>query len=176
MEMERNYKELLTQYSELQKYDKDKLRDVLPSVSQDGALSGLLDKLHEAQQNYATLTNDYMPADVHVARVKSMIDELNQQINDRVDGIMAGMDSMVTSKKAALDELTSRVEAARQKDKDDAVKTAPYWEAKRQMISMLEFHKLLAAKIESEKLDLEIPKTPKEGKWQARQVRFGQVH
>jgi capsular exopolysaccharide synthesis family protein len=159
MEMERNYKELLTQYSELQKYDKDKLRDVLPSVSQDGALSGLLDKLHEAQQNYATLTNDYMPADVHVARVKSMIDELNQQINDRVDGIMAGMDSMVTSKKAALDELTSRVEAARQKDKDDAVKTAPYWEAKRQMISMLEFHKLLAAKIESEKLDLEIPKT-----------------
>ena len=42
---------------------------------------------------------------------------------------------------------------------EDVYKRQPYWEAKRQMISMLEFHKLLAAKIESEKLDLEIPKT-----------------
>ncbi len=35
----------------------------------------------------------------------------------------------------------------------------PYWESKRKLDNMVDFHKLLAAKIEAEKLDLSIPKS-----------------
>ena len=70
----------------------DKLRDVLPTVTQDTALTGLLDKLHKAEQEFAALTNDYNPTNnLNVMRVQSEIDELNHQIDDRVAGIMAGL-------------------------------------------------------------------------------------
>ena len=50
IEGEKTYKQLQTRLTELQAYSTDKLRDVLPTVTADSALSGLLDKLHEAEQ------------------------------------------------------------------------------------------------------------------------------
>ena len=50
IEGEKLYKQLQTRLTELQAYSTDKLRDVLPTVTADSALSGLLDKLHVAEQ------------------------------------------------------------------------------------------------------------------------------
>ena len=72
---------------------------------------------------------------------------------------MASLENQVQSEKAALDALTASVETAKEKDQTDFIKGQPYWLEKRKLGNMIEFHKLLAAKIESEKLDLEIPKT-----------------
>jgi succinoglycan biosynthesis transport protein ExoP len=118
-----------------------------------------LTKLHEAEQNFVTLTNDYSPADLHITRIQSLINELNRQIDARVAGIMAGLENQVQSEKAALDALTASVETAKEKDQADFIKGQPYWLEKRELGDKIEFHKLLAAKIESEKLDVEIPKT-----------------
>ncbi|MGA3283742.1 MAG: polysaccharide biosynthesis tyrosine autokinase [Verrucomicrobiota bacterium] len=154
------YKQLQTRLTEMQAYSTDKLRDVLPTVTGDAALSGLLDKLHEAEQQYVVLTNDYNPTNnLNVVRVQSEIDELNHQINDRVAGIMAALDSEVKAQKAALDVFTTAVEEAKAKDRAEYLRGLPYWEKKRELERNLDFHKLLAAKIESEKLGLEIPKT-----------------
>jgi capsular exopolysaccharide synthesis family protein len=119
----------------------------------------LLSRLHEAQQKFVTLTNDYALGSLPVTRVTSLIDELNHQIDDRVAGIMAGLDTQVKSKKAALDGLTQAVEDAKAKDQIQAAKNQPYYDQKRQIENMQELHKLLYSKIEAEKLDLEIPKT-----------------
>jgi capsular exopolysaccharide synthesis family protein len=160
IEGEKLYKQLQTRVTELQAYSTDKLRDVLPTVTGDAALSGLLDKLHEAEQRYVVLTNDYNPTNnLNVVRVKSEIDELNHQIDDRVAGIMAALQSEVKSQKAALDAFTAAVEEAKVKDQAEYLRGVPYWEKKRELERRLEFHKLLAAKIETERLGLEIPKT-----------------
>src|SRR5664280_6825 len=137
----------------------DKLRDVLPTLVPDSALTELLGKLHEGKQSFVSLTNDYASADLHITRVQSLIDELNRQIDDRVNGIMAGMENQLESEKAALDALTASVETAKENDQAEAVRGQPYWNEKRKLGNMIEFHRLLAAKIESEKLDVEIPKT-----------------
>ncbi|MGA2279898.1 MAG: polysaccharide biosynthesis tyrosine autokinase [Verrucomicrobiota bacterium] len=159
LEGETRYMKLEKQLTQLQALNSDKLRDVLPTLVPDLALSDLLNKLHESQQTFVTLTNDYSPADLHIARVQSLIDELNRQIDARVAGIMASLENQVQSEKAALDALTASVETAKEKDQTDFTKGQPYWLEKRQLGNMIEFHRLLAAKIESEKLDLEIPKT-----------------
>jgi capsular exopolysaccharide synthesis family protein len=159
LEGETRYMKLEKQLTQLQALNTDKLRDVLPTVVPDGALSELLNKLHEAEQTFVTLTNDYSPADLHISRVQSMIDELNRQIDARVTGIMASLENQVQSEKAALDALTASVETAKEKDQTDYIKGQPYWEKKRELGNKIEFHRLLAAKIESEKLDIEIPKT-----------------
>ena len=63
LELETRYMKTEKQLAALQALSTNKLRDVLPTVVPDTALSDLLNKLHEAEQTYATLTNDYSPAD-----------------------------------------------------------------------------------------------------------------
>jgi capsular exopolysaccharide synthesis family protein len=159
LEGETRYMKLEKQLTQLQALSPDKRRDVLPTLIPDVALSDLLNKLHESEQTFVTLTNDYSPADLHIARVQSMIDELNRQIDARVTGIMASLENQVQSEKAALDSLTASVETAKEKDQLDFSKGQPYWEKKRELGDKIEFHKLLGVKIAQERLDLEIPKT-----------------
>jgi polysaccharide biosynthesis transport protein len=159
LEGETRYMKLQKQLTQLQALSPDKLRDVLPTLIPDVALSDLLNKLHESQQTFVTLTNDYSPADLHIARVQSLIDELNRQVDARVAGIMASLENQSQSEKAALDALTDSLETAKEKDQTDFTKSQPYWEKKRELVDKIEFHKLLGVKIAQEKLDVEIPKT-----------------
>ncbi len=156
---EAQYVQLEKEVSELQPLSPEQLREVLPTVSQDPTLSDLLVKLNTAKQTFVSLTNDYSLANPDVIRVQSTIDELNNEINDRVNGIMVGLNSKVHSTKAALDALKDSVNEAKQKDLDDAARTQPYWEEKRKLENMLDFHRLLTTKIEAEKIDMNIPKT-----------------
>ena len=155
---EKVYKQLKTQLDELKALDGTKLRDVLPTVTGDTMLSDLLGKLHASQQQFATLTNDYGLADLHITRVQSMIDELNHEIDGRVTGIMLGLDSEVKSKEAALNGLMDAVETAKSNDQKEQERGQPYWEEKRNLARQLDFQRILASKIEEEKLDLQIPK------------------
>ena len=159
IEGETIYMKMEKRLTELKALSPDKLRDVLPTVEPDGSLNDLLSKLHDAQQNFVTLTNDYAPASPNVARVQSLMDELNRQIDDRVNGVMAGLENQLESEKAALDALTASVETAKEKDQNEAVRGQPYWNEKRRLENLREFHKVLNAKIEQEKLDIEIPKS-----------------
>jgi capsular exopolysaccharide synthesis family protein len=153
------YMKLDKQLTELQPLSPDKLREVLPTVVPDPTLSDLLSRLNDAKQKFVTLTNDYSLANPDVIRVQALIEELNNEVNDRVSGIMAGLSSQEKSEKAALDALTAAVNDAKQKDTDEAARGQPYWEAKRQLENLREFHNLLGTKIAAEKSDWEIPKT-----------------
>ncbi len=159
IEGETKYVQLEKEVTELQPLGPEKLREVLPTVVQDPTLSDLLVKLNTAKQSFVSLKNDYGLANPDVTRVQSMIDELNNEINDRVSGIMSGLTSEMHSQKASLDALTDSVKEAKQKDLDDAGRTQPYWEAKRKLETMQDFHRILATKIEAEKIDIQIPKT-----------------
>jgi len=159
IEGEAAYMKLEKEVTELQPLSPEKLRDVLPTLIPDSTLSDLLVKLNTAKQNFVSLTNDYSLANPAVIRIQSLIDELNNEINDRVSGILAGLNSQVQSQKAALDTLTASVNEAKQKDLDDAARTQPYWEEKRKLENMLDFHQLLSRKIEAEKIDMQIPRT-----------------
>ncbi|MDD5139864.1 MAG: polysaccharide biosynthesis tyrosine autokinase [Verrucomicrobiales bacterium] len=159
MKGQSDYNRLKEELTQLKALDRVKLRDVLPTINPDGALSGLLEKLHESQQVFVTKTNDLGLAHPDVIRIQSMINEVNKQIDDRVDGIMIGFDNRLSTEKAALDTLTREVELATKKDQEEAVRGQPYWEEKRKLANMVEFHKLLAARIETEKIDLAIPKS-----------------
>ena len=161
IEGQRLYKGQLVNLQELksiQETNKNKLCDVLPQMVQDGALNDLLGKLHEAQQKWVTLTNDYNTTNILVARVQSLMDELNREIDDRVIGIMASLESQVNTKKAELDAMTEAVEAAKLTDQEEAKKNQPYYDQKRNLDSKLRMHELLYSKLEAEKLDLELPK------------------
>ena len=156
------YMKLENQLMELQAIqatNANMLRDVLPTISSDAALSDLLSKLHQNEQVFAAEKGTWGMD--HPDRIKtvSLIDELNKEIDARVAGIMITLESNVKSQKAALDELSNQVQNAESKDQDEAVRGAPYWQAKRHLQDRQTLHQLLAAKIESDQADLTIPQT-----------------
>jgi len=159
IDQERVCASLETQVIELNAMATNKLRDVLPTVTSDSMLSDLLGKLNSAEQQYVVYTNDYAPADLHITRISSTIDTLNNQINDRVIGIMLGLESEVQSKKAALEALKKSVADSKLTDQLEQERGQPYWDEKRNLQRSLDFQKILSAKVESEKLDLDIPVT-----------------
>jgi polysaccharide biosynthesis transport protein len=159
MKGETEYTKFKEQYDQLKALPREQLRDVLPAINPDTVLSGLLDKYHEAQQKYVTMTNDYSPLLPDVIRVKALVDEVNQQIDDRVSGIMTGLLNNLNTEKAALETLRKQVDAAIQKDREEGARGQPYWEEKRNLANLEDYHRALAAKIETEKIDLAIPKT-----------------
>jgi Mg-chelatase subunit ChlD/LysM repeat protein/type II secretory pathway pseudopilin PulG len=147
IEDEKRYKQLsvmLADLQALQQTNPAQLRDVLPTVTGDSNLSSLLNKLHETDQSHD----------------KSSIAELNQQINDRVRGIMIALAAQTKSTKAALDEMTARVEFAKTNNYEEAKQGQPYWEAKRKLQNEIEFQKLAQARaVEAAKADQPLPKT-----------------
>src|ERR1039458_9143669 len=125
IEKDELYQEQFVQLQKLksiQTNSPEKLRDVLPLMVQDGALNDLLGRLHEAKQNMVQKTNDYSANTPTIARIQSLIDELNTEIDERVVGIMAGLEAQVSSKKAGVDELTAKVEAAKLKKQEQGQK------------------------------------------------------
>jgi succinoglycan biosynthesis transport protein ExoP len=159
MKGETDYTKFKEQYDQLKALPREQLRDVLPAITPDAVLSGLLDKYHEAQQRFATMTNDYSLENPDVIRVKALVDEVNSQIEARVNGIMVGLENNLNTEKAALDTLRKQVDTAIQKDRDEAARGQPYWEQRRTLANLEDYHRALAAKIETEKIDLAIPKT-----------------
>jgi capsular exopolysaccharide synthesis family protein len=135
------------------------LRDVLPTMFPDGALSSMLDQLHEAERKKNQLLVDYPPDNLYVVRVQKLMDTLESQINDRVAGLMAGLDTQLSTTKASLDTLQAEVATAKQQDLDNAVTFQPYYAEKRKLLDLEETHKILNMKITANSIDSKIPTT-----------------
>jgi len=162
IEQEKDFMKLnveLTELQALQATNPVEMRDVLPTMISDTILSDSLSKLHQTEQSLAELKVDYSTNYPDVMRQQNLADELNKEIDDRVLGLMAGLASQVNSLKASLDAQTATVTDAIQQDVEEAQRGQPYWELKRKLENMIDFHKLLQAKIASEELDLKTPMT-----------------
>ena len=161
IEGQMRYAQLETQLADLKKLSPDQLRNVLPGtpgvVATD--LSSDLDKLHSAEQKFVTMTNEYGVDNPDVISLKSLIAELNHEIDASVNGIMSTLEVNVQSEKASLDSLVTMVDSAKLQEQKETSRSQPYWEAKRDLENEIEFHKLLAAEIAQKRLDVDIPKT-----------------
>src|SRR5258708_250965 len=148
IESEKSYTELLTMLDHLRALQATNpivLRDVLPRMNEDTALSGLLDKWRQSLQTYVALTNDYGMSSPEVTRSQSMIQELDQEINASVTGVMASLESKVTALKARLDTLTNTLSTAINTDLAEGERGRPYWDANRKQANMIDLRTLLEA-------------------------------
>lgn len=121
---QQHFEQMKAQLDNLKQLNKDQLRDALPTVFPDVTYNGLLNKLNEARQEYATLTNNPSSASTRATDIKSLVAELNQQIDDRADGIMAGLNTQVAAKHADLEALKVRT----QQTKDKMPEIKPFWD------------------------------------------------
>ncbi len=151
----KTYQNLYTQMYQLKSLNKDRkdrLREVLPAIWPDGTLSMLLEKLHEAERQDERLKSEYPTNDPVRLKLRHRISQLNEQIDDRMTGIVSGIETRLASQKAVTDMLVQAVTEAKQRQQK-GVNEQPYWEARK----LLDEHHVLGVKIETERVNLRIP-------------------
>lgn len=135
------------------------LAQAITTAAPDTLLSSLLEQLTMAEQRLVALEKEYGPEHAEVLKCKGMADDLHKKVKSRVDGIMLGLDTRVLSLSNSLVNLQQEVGKATTNDVAQANLTRPYFEAKRALEELQRFRQILDAKIASEKIDVELPKS-----------------
>jgi succinoglycan biosynthesis transport protein ExoP len=158
-EKELFYKRMKEQYDKLVAIDLTSLRDVLPGFQPDSELSALVSELNTADQRYTAMINELGPSHPQIKSVKDLQDLLNKKIDNRVSGILKGLETQVSTAKSELDGIVKAVEDARVIDQDKLTKTRPYFDKKRELQRLNDLRDLITRKKNIEEIDLKLPKS-----------------
>ena len=156
---EQMYVELKRLYDELSSKSKAELRKTIPTAYPDKHMDSYLASLAEARQRYAAMINDYSDNHPEVLKLTSVIKELDDQINARVEGVLDGIHTMVQTKKAVADTLKAKLEAAKEEDALKREEYAPFFRAKRDLENQARILDTIFMRILAEKVDSRIPKS-----------------
>jgi polysaccharide biosynthesis transport protein len=151
------YTRLFTLYTELTNLPPPELRQAVATASPDVNLNKLLEQSAESQQRMALLEKSLAPEHPDVIGLKSLITRIDQQIDDRINGILEGLKARANAEKARLDGLEKEVKDATQRDIDKAIERRPYFLAKRDLEDAQLVRKQLYLRIQQEKIDVKIP-------------------
>ena len=108
------YNQQQTLLEKLKGMDKAALRKALPVAYTDTQLNELLSEYDLAQQNLIKLKLDYNPDHPKFKSAQAAVDDLNGKIDDRVTGILLGLEAKVAYEKAYLGALQNDIVAAEQ--------------------------------------------------------------
>jgi capsular exopolysaccharide synthesis family protein len=150
-------KQLLESLLPLTNSEPKVLRNVLPTAVPDSLLNSYLEQIALAEQRQVQLSKTFGSEHAELKAVNAQIEDLDQKIKDRVDGILVGLRSQVDAAKAELDSLKDEVETARKADQEKAAKSRPYFDAKRELDDQIRFRNILQVKMTSEKIDNALP-------------------
>jgi capsular exopolysaccharide synthesis family protein len=101
----------------------------------------------------------YGPEHPDFKATQMLRDEVDKQIEDRLDGILTGLKAKVESERARVRLLEEQVNQFKTNEIDLAIKRRPYWQARRDLESLQVVRERLQWRIYQEKVDAELPKT-----------------
>ncbi len=134
------------------------LRKAIPTAAPDSALDRYLGDLAKVEQQYAANINDLGPEHPDIVKLVEIMKTINQQIEDRIDGVMAGVDLQVAQTEALVKEMQSELDRAKDDDGKKREKYAPYFAAKRNLENQQRILDTIYMRVLAEKVDQNIPK------------------
>jgi capsular exopolysaccharide synthesis family protein len=147
-----------TRLARLQKLDRKELRRTVPTVvPTEVQLPQLLEQLANTEQRIAGLLKDYSPEHPEVLRTVALQTKINEQIEERLDGILTGLDNQVSSLKARVDDYAEQVQSAKQKAAEAAANSRPYFQAKRDMENRQRIRDAILLRTLQERVDSVLP-------------------
>ncbi len=150
-----NYKKMA---EELHSKSRKELRKALPTASPDSAMDRYLGDLAKVEQTFAANINDLGPDHPEIKKEKDMILTINQQIEDRIDGVLAGIDLQVAQALAVVQEMQKSLKEAKEHDTQNRETYAPYFTAKRNLENQQRILDTVYMRMLAEKVDQKIPK------------------
>ncbi|MBI4662482.1 MAG: polysaccharide biosynthesis tyrosine autokinase [Verrucomicrobia bacterium] len=153
---------LFTQYNtlceKLKGLPKEELRRAIPTASPDTHLTELLSKFAMTENEFAAYVKELGEDNPKIVQLSSLMASLNAQIDNRVDGILKGLQTQAAvqaARIAALDEVERK---ARQRDAVQTEAYRPYFQAKRNVETQQRIYETIKLRILQEKVDAALPK------------------
>lgn len=149
---------MLQQLKEIEKRDRKELRRAIPTALPDPHLERYLDDLAKAEQNYASIATDFSDEHHEVKRLMEVQATINRQIEERIDGILGGLQARVNAAKSLADNLQKAFDEAKSTDTEKREQYAPYFLAKRNLENQQRILDTVFMRLLAEKVDSSIPK------------------
>ncbi len=157
VEADTDYINFFSMLTNIQRLNRIELRKSLTTTYPDQQLSTLLESFDIAESKLAGLKQDYGDEHQAVRAAQAMYKKTDEQVNEKISGILLGLETKVNSYKARLDELTAKVQHARTNDINLAATYRPYFNAKSELEALRRIRELIKIRLEQENIELTLP-------------------
>ena len=158
IELQGDYDAGVALLARLKSLSHDDLKKSLPVAIADTQLNTLLSELDLAEQGFLNLQANYSPDHPKYKVAKQEVDDLNRKVDERMDGILVGMQAKEDSIEAHLESISNSIVEAQKKDIEMANLSAPYFHAKEEYESEKHWRDILKMKTGEEQVDKDLPK------------------
>ncbi len=147
----------------LKALDRQQLRNAITTVVTDAFVTDLLKNLNDTETNLERLKEEYGPEHPNVRIAISARDKLAQQLDERVDGIMKGLEIELQMAQANVKDLENRLETVKAESVAiEGAKFLPFRNAQREEELELLTYQQLKARIDQETIAINVPRSPVE--------------
>ena len=136
----------------------EELRASILTAHPDAQLDALTREFHTGQITLANQSIDLGDEHPRIKGLKKVVATLEGQINNRIKGILAGLELRVQSSKAQVEQLQRDVEDAKKRESDMREQGREYFNAKRELANTTRIRDTILLRVMQEEVDLELPK------------------
>ena len=136
----------------------EELRDSISTAYPDAQLDVLIRELHTGQQTLANHSIDLGEEHPRIKGLEKVVATLEQQIGDRIQGVLAGLELKVSSAFAQVEQLQRDVTDAKKRESDMRETGREYFDAKRKLSNTTRIRDTILFRIMQEQVDLALPK------------------
>jgi capsular exopolysaccharide synthesis family protein len=144
-------------YSKLTNMTRVEFKLAAATASPDAILEDLIQRQARAESERAIMDPDFSPEHPEVQKMNKLLETLDNQINDRLTGILAGLKTKVDSYAAQLKQLDKDVTEARDKNIKNATKFRPFLQAKDDLELAKQLKNAISLRVSSEMVNLKMP-------------------
>lgn len=150
---------MLKTLKEIQAKGGDELSKAILNAYPDADLSKLTYDLNLAQSQLAKESASYGEDHPSIKELSAMVAHLTKKVNDKVEGILTGIEVQVIAKKAMLDTMSQSVDGAKAKEAEMTKEYRPYFIKKRDLENKQRIRDAILLRILQETVDASLPKT-----------------
>lgn len=136
----------------------EELRDSISTAYPDAQLDVLIRELHTGEQTLANLSIDLGGQHPRIKGLEKVVATLEQQIGDRIQGVLAGLELKVSSAFAQVEQLQRDVADAKKRESDMREAAREYFDKKRELSNKTRIRDTILFRIMQEEVDLSLPK------------------
>ena len=148
-----------TLLNKLKELTPEELKQTLPTASPDPILTQLLQDEITTETDLVKLKNDLGEQHPDVQRNEKLLAKYKEEIDDRVKGIIKGLEINVKALKAEVQNSEDKLYQARTNDIATAEQTRPYFKAKSELEGRKKFKEILALRTAQESVERIMPTT-----------------
>ena len=140
----------------LKEQSAEELRASILTAHPDAQLDALTREFHTGQQTLANQSIDLGDQHPRIKGLKKVVATLEEQIDNRIKGILAGLELRVNSSMAQVEQLKRDVEDAKKRESDMREKGREYFNAKRELANTTRIRDTILLRVMQEEVDLEL--------------------